>query len=105
MSWVTDLVFILPNTYGSNAKECRERFESSFEAAHGIPLVPQEGGGGKVMSTTVYVAGVNWIKSEWIEQTVAADWPAGTVLWLCHEGLMDMDEQTIVHQLGPKETS
>ena len=104
MSWVTDLVFILPLAH-SRAKEYRERFEASFEAAHDMPLFPQDGGGGKVMGSTVYVAGVNWIRSEWIDETIAADWPAGTVLWLQHEGLMDLPDEVVVHQLGPKEAS
>lgn len=104
MSWVTDLVFILPVAH-TRAKPYQERFEASFEETHGHRLFPQDGGGGKVMSTTVYSAGVNWIRSEWIDGIVAADWPKGTLLWLCHEGLMDMDEEIIVHQLGPKEAS
>lgn len=104
MSCVTDLVFVLPVVH-SRAKEYRERFEASFQAAHGWPIHPDEEPQGKVMSATVYVAGVNWIRHEWIDEVVAADWPAGTVLWLQHEGLMDLPDEIVMHQLGPKETT
>lgn len=104
MSCVTDLVFILPNLPGDARVQNQMRFENSFQEAHGWAPEPSQDGGGKVMSTTVYAAGVNWIRHEWIDSVVAANWPAGTVLWLQHEGVMDQPDVIVVHQLGPQET-
>ncbi len=89
MSHVTDLVFITPSADWVDCERRCLRFEASFLAAHGHEIVATQGQG-KVMSTAVYVAGVNWIKPEWIESVVAEDWPEGTVLWLDIEGLMEV---------------
>ena len=101
MSHVADLVFILPRAGIGDHQTNRDRFELSFRIAHGWDISLQ-GGAGKAMSTSVYVAGVNWINHEWISEVCAADWPEGTVLWLDSEGLMDQPNERVVHQLGPK---
>jgi hypothetical protein len=101
VSHVTDLVFITPNADWVDCESRCLRFEASFLAAHGHEIVATQGQG-KVMSTAVYVAGVNWINQEWIESVLADDWPEGTVLWLDIEGLMDQPNERVVHLLGPK---
>ena len=101
VSHVTDLVFITPNADWIDHQPRCLRFEDSFRAAHGREIVATQAQG-KATSTAVYVAGVNWIKPEWIEEVIAADWPEHTVLWLDIEGLMEQPGERVVHLLGPK---
>lgn len=105
MSFVTDLVFILPGTVSTDDTVHRARFEASFEAAHGRPIEPAPGGGTKVMDATVYAAGVNYLSWDWVDVLRAQDWPTGTLLWLHPEGDPHAGAGVVVYQLGAKETT
>lgn len=98
MSFVTDLVFILPWAPADDQAN-QERFEASFREAHGWEIAPQEGAG-KFMATEVYIAGVNHIDWRWVDSIRAQQWPEGTVLWLHPEGCGSEVGQPIVYQLG-----
>ena len=103
MSFVTDLVFILPGTVSTDDADRCARFEASFEAAHGRPIEPTPGGGTKVMDATVYAAGVNHMSWDWVDALRGLSWPPGTLLWLHPEGDPHAGDGVIVYQLGAKE--